>query len=114
MDMNKIVWNILKTEDDLQILKERSSTRPQVIYKHSSRCFVSSIVRSKLEKSTVPGEMDFHFLDLISYRPLSNKIAADFKVPHESPQVLVIRNNECIYDASHDNIDMEEMYPFAA
>jgi bacillithiol system protein YtxJ len=111
--MNKFDWKILKDEAGLQLLKEKSELRPQVIYKHSNRCFISSIVRTKLEKSTAPGEMDFHFLDLISYRSLSNQIAADFNISHESPQVLVIKNSVCVYDASHDNIEMEELAPFA-
>ena len=111
--MEKLDWKILKDEEGLQKLKENSALKPQVIYKHSNRCFISSIVRNRLEKSPAPG-MDFHFLDLISHRSLSNKIAADFKVSHESPQVLVIKNTVCVYDASHDNIEMEELAMFAA
>lgn len=107
--MNKLSWNILNDETGLQAIKERSSQRPQVIYKHSTRCFISSIVRSQLEKSVTPPGMDFHFLDLITYRSLSNKIADDFGVSHQSPQVLLIKNGECVYDESHDNISMEEL-----
>ena len=65
------------------------------------------MAKHRLERSSQPGDMDFHFLDLIRYRTISNKIADDFKVYHESPQVLVIRNGECIYDESHSGIEME-------
>jgi bacillithiol system protein YtxJ len=51
--------------------------------------------------------MDFYFLDLIAYRAISDKIAEDFDVWHESPQVLVIRNGKCIYEESHLSIRME-------
>lgn len=112
--MNKLSWNILNDEHGLQAVKDRSAQRPQVIYKHSSRCFISSIVRSQLEKSAAPEGMDFHFLDLISYRSLSNRIAEDFRVSHESPQVLVIKNGECVYDESHNNISMDELAGYTA
>jgi bacillithiol system protein YtxJ len=46
---------------------------------------------------------------LIAYRSLSNKIAEDLKVHHESPQVLVIKNGDCVYDESHLAIYMEEI-----
>ena len=102
-------WTILKDEAGLQIIKEQSALSPQVIYKHSTRCGISSMIRSRLERSDASREIGFHFLDLIAYRSLSNKIAADFFVEHESPQVLVIRNGECVYDESHNGISMEDI-----
>ena len=67
------------------------------------------MAKNRLETSGTPDEMDFHFLDLIKYRSVSNRIADDFKVYHESPQILVIKNGECIYDESHSGIEMEEI-----
>lgn len=102
-------WNILTSEDQLDDLIKKSFERAQVIYKHSTRCGVSSVVLSRLEKGKVPSDVDFYFLDLITYRSLSNKIASDFKVHHESPQVLVIKNGECIFDESHMAIRMMDI-----
>ena len=65
------------------------------------------MAKNRLERSEQPGDMDFHFLDLIKFRSISNQIAQDFMVYHESPQILVIKNGECIYDESHSGIDME-------
>lgn len=112
--MKKLDWHIISDEHDLQAIRENSESRPQVIYKHSTHCFISSIVRKRLENTPVTGEIDFHFLDLIRHRSISNKIAADFNISHESPQILVIRNGVCIYDASHDNIQMDDLSRFAA
>ena len=53
--------------------------------------------------------MSFHFLDLIAHRRLSDKIAAEFLVEHESPQVLLIKNGECVYDESHNGIVMDDI-----
>lgn len=107
-------WNILTTEEQLSSLLQQSYTRPQVIFKHSTRCNISSTAKNRLEKSEAPDSIDFHFLDLLAFRSLSNKIAEDLKVYHESPQVLLIKNGECIYDESHLAIHMDDIVTEAA
>ena len=102
-------WLILSTEEQLADLLEKSFTNPQVIFKHSTRCSISSVIKTRLEKSIVPAHIDFHYLDLLAYRPLSGKIAEQLKVHHESPQVLLIKNGECIYDESHIAVYMEDI-----
>ncbi len=52
---------------------------------------------------------DFHYLDLINYRSLSNKIAETFGVNHESPQVLIIKDGTCVFDESHMGISMADI-----
>jgi len=102
-------WIPLNSESDLQTIIDKSSERPQVIFKHSTRCSISSMAKNRLERSDVPEGLDFYYLDLIAHRPLSNKIAEVFSVYHESPQVLLIRNGECVYDESHSGISMQEL-----
>ena len=102
-------WIPLTTEEELTQLKEKSTLVPQVIFKHSTRCGTSSMVLNRLERATVPENIDFHFLDLLRYRAISNKITADFHVFHESPQILLIKNGECLYDESHMGIYMDEL-----
>ena len=81
-------WIQLKDEHQLEQIKENSTSRPQLIYKHSIRCGVSSVVKSRLEKAKMPEDIDYYYLDIINYRSISNKIAEQFQVYHESPQVL--------------------------
>ncbi len=102
-------WITLETETQLNEIREKSAGRPQVIFKHSTRCSTSALVKSRLERAKLPEDIDFYYLDLIRYRPVSNKIAETFRVGHESPQVLVIRNGECIYDESHLCITMDDI-----
>ena len=52
---------------------------------------------------------DFYYLDLLNHRTISAKIAEDFNVYHESPQILLIKNGECVYDESHSGIRMEDI-----
>lgn len=101
-------WIPLTSDEQLELIKEKSAQTPQVIFKHSTRCSTSSMVLNRLERADAPAA-DFYYLDLLAYRPISNKIAEEFGVYHESPQVLVIRNGECVYDESHMAITMDEL-----
>ena len=102
-------WIALESEKDLEEIKAKSVTIPQVIFKHSSRCSISSMVKSRLERASAPANIDFNFLDLIAHRALSNTIAEAFLVHHESPQILIIKNGQCIFDESHNGISMYEI-----
>ena len=102
-------WIPLQKEQQLDEIKERSTGRPQVIFKHSTRCATSAMVKNRLERGRPPETIDFYYLDLINYRPISNKISETFAVPHESPQILLISNRECIYDESHTGITMADI-----
>ena len=102
-------WIELKEAQQLTAIKELSKTRPQLIFKHSTRCSISSMALSRLERNAQPEACDFYFLDLIKYRSISDKIAEDFSVNHESPQILLIKNMECVYEESHSGIQMDEI-----
>jgi bacillithiol system protein YtxJ len=102
-------WIHLTDEEQLKQIISNSNTRPQVIFKHSTRCSISSVALQRLQKAEQPADIDFYYLDLIAYRSLSNKIADTFKVHHESPQVLVLKDGDCIYDESHLGISMDEI-----
>jgi bacillithiol system protein YtxJ len=102
-------WIDLQAETQLEEIRERSADRPQVIFKHSTRCSTSQLVKNRLERSENPQTFDFYCLDLLRYRPVSNKVAETFRVYHESPQVLVIRNGECVYEESHMGITMDHI-----
>lgn len=102
-------WNHLTDEEQLSHIIEKSKKEPQVIFKHSNRCSISSVALQRIQRASKPGGIDFYFLDLIRYRSLSNKIAEVFKVHHESPQVLLIKDGKCIFHESHLSIDMHEI-----
>ena len=67
------------------------------------------MAKSRLERNETPKGIDFYFLDIFNHRNVSNKIAHDFQVRHESPQVLIINNGTCVYTESHSGIDMEDI-----
>lgn len=102
-------WIDLADEAQLTAIKQESTEKPVVIFKHSTRCSISVMVKNRLDKAEQPDNVKFYYLDLLQHRNISNKIAEDFQVHHESPQVLLIKNGECIYEESHNGIFMEEI-----
>jgi len=102
-------WIELNNVAQLEDIKKASFQQPQLIFKHSTRCSISSMAKSRLDRSAMPEGIQFHYLDLIAHRDLSNKIAEDFFVEHESPQAILIRNGEAVYDESHSGISMDEI-----
>ena len=101
-------WLDLNTEAQLQELDEKSFHQPVVIYKHSTSCSISLIVKSRFDNNW---KIDFpvYYLDLLSHRKISNLVAEKYQVTHESPQILIIQNGECIFDDSHLDINIEEV-----
>ncbi len=102
-------WIPLTSIDQLNQIIANSTEKSQVIFKHSTRCSISSMALNRLDREAAPLSADFHLLDLIQYRSLSNEIAEKFSVHHESPQVLIIKKGHCIYDESHQAITMAEI-----
>jgi len=102
-------WKSLTQLEQLDEIQEASKLKPQLIFKHSTTCSISKMALARMERSEVPDSIDFYLLDLLNYRSISNAIAEKFHVFHESPQVLLIKNRECIYDESHGGIQMEEI-----
>lgn len=102
-------WQHLTTDGQLDQLIGKSATVPQVIFKHSIRCSISAMVKGRFDRGKQPAGMDFHYLDLINYRSLSDRVSSVFDVAHESPQVLLVRNGACVYHESHNGIRLDEL-----
>jgi bacillithiol system protein YtxJ len=106
-------WKIIEDYNQIQNLVDASHQQPQVIFKHSTRCSISVMAKNRLERSGLPDQIQFHYLDLLQYRDISNKIAEQFSVYHQSPQILLIKNGECIFEETHSAISMDEIVEHA-
>ena len=102
-------WNPINDSQQIEAIKAASFTKPQLILKHSTTCSISKMALARLERAVTPTQIDFHYLDLLNFRNISKEIAESFDVSHESPQVLLIKNGNCVYDESHGGIQMEEI-----
>jgi len=101
-------WTSLESANQIDAIK--NNTGYSLIFKHSTRCSISMMAKRRFEMDMdkLPADMPLYFLDLIKYRELSGKVAQDFQVHHESPQMLLIKDGECILDQSHSDISVEE------
>lgn len=108
----KIDWIPLVSIEQLDAVLENKE-KTSVLFKHSTRCGISSGVLRQFESKNeeLNGSLDFYYLDLLNYREISNSIAEKFQVFHQSPQAVVVKNGETVADASHYdiiNIDLEK------
>lgn len=102
-------WIELKSIEELDIAIEKSKEKPVLLFKHSTRCGISSMALNSFETQWNGGdEMDIYYLDLLNYRDISNAIAEKTNVFHQSPQVIVLKNNEVVYTATHSSINAQQ------
>lgn len=96
----------LTSEDQLDELLSLSIEKPVLIFKHSTRCGISNMVLKRFENQLNKNESEvyYYFLDLLKYKSLSNLIANKFSVPHQSPQLIVLKNKKITDHSSHYGI----------
>lgn len=101
-------WIPLENQQQLQAIKSFEGF--SVIFKHSTRCSISLMAKKKFELDweALPKSTPLYFLNLLNHRDVSNAIADIFDVHHQSPQLLLIKDGECIFETSHGEISAEE------
>ena len=104
-------WHDLLSTEQVDQAVQNSAHKTVVFFKHSTRCSISTMAKKRLEslESSELSKADFYYLDLIAHRDVSNYIAEKLHVYHESPQIIVVKNGECTYDASHMEITVAEL-----
>lgn len=105
-------WNRLTKQEQIQEIREESKQKPVLIFKHSTRCNISRTTLDRLERNWKEEEMQevkLYFLDLLTYRQISDQLAEAFDVEHQSPQVLLIQDAVSTYNRSHFEIDYAQL-----
>jgi bacillithiol system protein YtxJ len=104
-------WNPITTTQDVLTIIENSVEKPQIIFKDSVTCGISAYAKERLVSGNdlLIAKADFNYLDLLSYRSVSNFIADELNVIHQSPQIIVLKNKEVVYRVSHHSIQPEEI-----
>ncbi len=111
---NKMDWINLNSVEQLTEINEKSKNKTQIIFKHSTRCSVSIFAKRILSNEysdEIKKNADVYYLDLIAFREISNSIANHYGVVHESPQILVVNNGECTFNASHSDVSFKSALP---
>jgi bacillithiol system protein YtxJ len=106
---SKMDWQKLSVEEDVEHLISASSEKPQILYKHSTRCATSYFALKNIEMLSPleKQQADFYMVDVIGQRPLSMYIADMLGIRHESPQLFVFKNGEVSWHGSHNQIQTD-------
>ncbi|MBV7270176.1 bacillithiol system redox-active protein YtxJ [Winogradskyella luteola] len=106
-------WIALNSVEQLNSIAEKSKTKTQLIFKHSTRCGISRMVMDQFVSAyDVDANADLYYLDLLSYRTVSDEVGYTFQVLHQSPQLLVIKNGVVVAHASHGGINEMDLGRF--
>lgn len=105
-------WYPLRTEQEWAGALAESRLHPVLVFKHSTRCSISRMALDRFDRdwkeNPLPG-LKRYCLDLLSYREISNRIAAETGVEHQSPQVLLLSGGRCLYSETHQAIRLRDL-----
>lgn len=101
-------WKVLDQMAQLDDLLEESKSHPVAIFKHSTSCGISHMIKDGLESAwnIGPERLQVYYLDLLANRSLSNEVAKRFQVVHQSPQMIVLKDGKVSQQASHHSISL--------
>ena len=104
-------WKTLKELGQLDTIVEESFDKPVALFKHSISCGISAMAKYQLERDWdfEQDQLSLYYLDLINHRPVSNKIAEQFGVIHQSPQIILLKNGKVSYHTSHHAISVADL-----
>lgn len=111
---SNVNWIPLNKLSQLDEIKELSKTETVLIFKHSTRCGISRMVIKRFENmfNEEMKDLKVYYLDLLNYRNISDEVGYRFQVLHQSPQLLVIKNEVAIASASHYDITQMDIKSF--
>ena len=106
-DKKILPWIALNDITQLDAISSKSNNKPQIIFKHSTRCSISSMVMNQFVDAYnfSTNDFDLYYLDLLSYRDLSDSVSHKFQVIHQSPQLLVIKNEVVKAHGAHGDVN---------
>lgn len=104
------------TDDAVRHLTEEADlegilTEPlAVVYKHSSRCGICSGALVEVQQFAAGHpEVPVYVVDVIAQRPLSQRLAEQLDVRHQSPQVILVCEGRAVWHASHYRVSAERL-----
>lgn len=99
-------WLEITSEQDVDKIVEDSAQKTQIIFKDSLTCGISAHAKERLKDgyNLIEGKADFHYLDLLRFRSVSNFIAQTLTITHQSPQIIILKDKKVVYTASHHAI----------
>ena len=110
-EIKGLAWESLESIDQLHNLIKNSSKKTKVIFKHSTRCGISRMALNSFERNYEQKDENatYYLLDLLNHRDVSAAIAQELNVDHQSPQVIVLKDELVLHTESHHGIDIKKV-----
>ena len=107
----QLPWISITSVEQLEEILHNVGSKPVLLFKHSTRCSISIMALNSFESKweLSDEECEIYFIDLLKHRDVSNGIEALTGIIHQSPQAIVVRGKEVIYDATHSSIDAKRI-----
>ena len=98
-------------EGELGHLLVASKAKPLVIFKFSTTCGTSAYAMNELQAYLVGDPFDATYVTVTvqTHRAISNAISTRLGVRHESPQVIIVRNGQVVWQASHFRVTADAL-----
>ena len=97
--------------NDLEEVYNTSKEKPVLLFKQSTTCPVSAEAFDEFQQFLSENEEDIaaYFVKVRETRPVSNQIAEDLGVQHQSPQIFLVKDKKAVWNTSHMNITKESI-----
>ncbi|MFC2124882.1 bacillithiol system redox-active protein YtxJ [Bacteroidota bacterium] len=102
-------WIALNHVDQITEIIKESRNKPVLIYKHSTACGISHMTESRLKQDwdEIKDKVTLYYLDLLTYRTVSNEISRIFNVVHQSPQLILVVDGKAVSSWSHYEVSVK-------
>lgn len=97
----------LKSIEDLQNFVAKPGKK--LLFKHSTTCPISAKAHEEFLAYLEGKDMEAAYVWVIEDRPVSNKIAEDFGIKHESPQIFLLEDGQVTWNTSHWKITKDNI-----
>ncbi len=82
-----------------------ASSETVVVFKHSTRCPVSAWAFEEVKRfEAAHPEIPVHLLKVVEDRPVSLYLADRLGVRHQSPQAILVRSGQAVWNTSHEGV----------
>lgn len=108
-----VTYRELHTEAQWQDALQESTTKSLLVLKHSTRCPVSTAALEEFEAYLADrprDDVEYVLVKVVEARPVSNRIAEDLSLKHESPQIIWIKDKATYWSATHWSVTKRHMH----
>ncbi len=111
----QLPWHLLENETQLEEIEAISKEKLVVIFKHSSRCGTSRMALRGFEQGfdfALKDRVQLYGIEVLNKRNMSNRVAEKYRVFHESPQLILIKDNKVVDHFSHYHVTAEVLQKY--